>query len=120
MYKEIVIGAGENPKTIGFLSNGVTPLFYKQVFKTDLLQMLTDSGDMEIAGDKIPELAYIMAKQAEKADMSKANYEGYIEWLSQFEALDIVLKAAEIANVYISDSLTSVEPKKNGKGKANA
>ena len=106
MYKEIVIGAGENPKTIGFLSNGVTPL--------------TDSGDMEIAGDKIPELAYIMAKQAEKADMSKANYEGYIEWLSQFEALDIVLKAAEIANVYISDSLTSVEPKKNGKGKANA
>ena len=118
MYKEIVIGAGEHQKTIGFLSNGATPLFYKQVFKNDLLQMLTGGGQMEIASDKIPELAFIMAKQAEKADMTKVNYNGFVDWLSQFEPLDLVIKSTEIADVYIGDSMTSVEPKKNGKGKA--
>lgn len=118
MYKEIVIGGGDHSQTIGFLSNAVTPLYYKQVFKVDLLQMLTESGDMEIAGDKIPELAFIMAKQAEKADMTKINYDSYIEWLEQFAPLDLVLKSTEIANVYIADSLTSVEAKKNSKGKA--
>ena len=118
MYKEIEIGGGEHAKTIAFLSNGVTPLFYKQVFKKDLLQALSNGGEMEIAGDSVPELAFIMAKQAEKADMTKLNFESFIEWLSQFEALDIALNSAKIADVYLGDSMTSVDPKKNGKGKA--
>ena len=114
------MGNGENKKTVAFISNGVTPLFYKQVFNKDLLQTLTNGdGDMEIASDKIPELAYIMAKQAEKANMMELNYEGYLEWLATFEPLDLVIHSSEIANVYISDSLPSVEPKKKGKGKQN-
>ena len=117
MLKEIMIGANN----VKFLSNGATPLFYKQIFKSDLLKQLNGDG-LEIASDKIPELGFVMAKQAEEhtiADMMKLSYESYIEWLSQFEPLDVVLKSAEIANVYLSDSIPSEEPKKKVKGEAS-
>lgn len=120
MYKEISIGK-KTPRKLALLSNGATPLFYKQIFNRDLLQYLTedgsDEGNMEIASDKIPELAYIMAKQAEKADMQKLSFEDYMQWLEGFEALDITMNAAAIANVYISDSIPSVTPKKKGSEK---
>ena len=120
MKREIQIG----DKTVAFLSNGVTPLFYKQLFKKDLLQTLKGNGEWDIVGDHIPELAFIRAMQAQEgitaADMMKLSYESYIEWLSQFEALDITMHGGEITNIYISDSIPSAEPKKKGKGKANA
>lgn len=116
MYREVTIGVN----TIPFLSNGVTPLFYKQIFKSDLLKQLNTSGNFELAGDKIPELAFIMAKQAEKADMSKLNYNSYVTWLEQFEPLDLVMHGKEIAEVYISSSIPTEEPKKKAGGKANA
>lgn len=111
MYRELQIGK----KTIGFLSNGATPLYYKMLFKKDLLSMVNGT-DMEIAQDNIPELAFIMAKQADKADMSKLSFEQYVEWVSLFEALDLVMAGAEIAGVYIADSIPMEEPKKKVRG----
>lgn len=112
MFKEITVGG----KPIPFLSNGVTPLLYKQLFKNDLLKALNSNGEFEIANEKIPELAFIMAKQGEKgvktADLMKLNFESYVEWLSQFEPLDLVMVGADIVNVYISDSIQTEEPKK--------
>lgn len=115
MYKVIKVGAN---KEIAFLSNGLTPLFYKQVFKNDLLKSLNSSGEFALASDKIPELGYIMMKQAEKADMTKVSYEGYLEWLEGFEPLDLVMASADITDVYISNSIPTEEPKKKGNGKA--
>lgn len=117
MYKEIEVGGDK--KKIAFLSNGLTPLFYKQVFKTDLLKALNENGEFSLASDKIPELGFIMVKQAEKADMTKVNYESYLEWLSGFEPLDLTMASAEITDVYFSNSIPSEEPKKKGRGKAN-
>lgn len=114
MFKELTVGA----KKIAFLSNGLTPIFYKQLFGTDLLQQLTQNGEFEIAGDKVPELAYVMAMQGKKADMTKLSIEGYYEWLADFEPLDIVVHGSEIAKVYLSNSLPSVDPKKKANGKA--
>lgn len=114
MFKELKIGA----KKIGFLANGLTPLFYKQVFGTDLLKQLTESGKFEIAGDKIPELAYIMAKQAEKADMSTLNYDGYLAWLEGFEALDLVMNGQDVVKVYMANTVPSEKPKKKASAEA--
>lgn len=116
MVKEIQIGAN---KSIKFQSNGATPLFFKQIFKHDLLKELNGDG-LEIAQDKIPELAFVMAKQAEKANMMDLNFDSYVAWLSEFEPLDLVLAGADIANVYISDSIPYEEPKKKKKGAVNA
>lgn len=111
MYRELQIGN----KTIAFQSNGATPLYYKMLFKKDLLSMVNGS-DLEIATDNIPELAFIMAKQADKADMSKLNFEMYVEWISIFEPLDLVMAGADIAGVYIADSIPTEEPKKKVRG----
>lgn len=119
MFKELKIGA----KKVSFLSNGVTPLFYKQIFKGDLLKSLNTGEQFEIASDKIPELAFIMAKQAESitpADMMKLSINEYIEWLSQFEPLDLTMCGSEIVGVYLSDSVPTEEPKKKVSGKASA
>ena len=107
MHKEMKIGA----KTVTFLSNGATPLFYKMLFKKDLLKQLNGEG-FEVASDNIPELAFIMAKQADKADMMKLSMNDYIDWLSNFEPLDLVMSGGEIANVYIADSIPTEEAKK--------
>lgn len=111
-------------KTVSFLSNGVTPLIYKQIFNEDLLQALKGNGEWDLVGDHIPKMAFVMAMQAKEgvtaADLMKISYDEYIEWLSQFEALDITMHGGEITAAYIADSIPSAQPKKKGKGKASA
>ena len=116
MRKEIEIG-GNNYE---FVANAATPIYYKQFFKKDLLAGLTSGDGISIASDALPELAFIMAKQADKADMMKLSFKNYIEWLERFEALDIALHAEEILSVYYNDIETTVEPKKKEKGARNA
>lgn len=115
MTKDITIGG----KPITFTANGATALFYKQFFHKDLLtEISTDGKEMEIASESIPELAFIMAKQADKADMMHLKFDMYIEWLELFEPLALMLAGNEIFNVYVADSIPSAEPKKKAKGKA--
>lgn len=120
MRKDIQIG----DRTVSFLSNGATPLFYKQLFHKDLLQTMKGTGEWDIVGEHVPELAYIMAMQAKDgmtaSEMMKLTYEGYINWLLEFEALDITMHGGEITAIYIADSIPSADPKKKGKGKASA
>lgn len=115
MRKELEIG-GNN---YAFVANAATAIYYKQFFKKDLLANLTSGDGIAIASDALPELAFIMAKQADKADMMHLKYETYLEWLERFDAMDIALHAEEILSVYYTDMETSVEPKKKGKGARN-
>lgn len=116
MTKEITIGG----KQITFTSNGATPLFYARFFHKDLMKQMSANGDeLQLATENIPELAFIMAKQADKADMAHLTDDMYIEWLSLFNPLDIAVKGNEIFMVYIADSMNTVEPKKKV-GKQNA
>ena len=116
MTKEIMIG----DKPITFTSNGATPIFYKQFFKKDLMKFTNLDGNeaaMELAEGEINELAFIMAKQADKADMMKLTFANYIEWLELFNPLDLTMKSDEIYMVYLADSVPMEEPKKKGRGK---
>lgn len=77
MLKEISIGA----RKVALLANGATPLYFKQTFNKDLISKVYGSED-QIAevNDCAPELAFIMAKQAEKMNnpaikMEALNYE---------------------------------------------
>lgn len=114
MTKAIEIGG----KTITFTANGATPVFYREFFKKDLLKEITSSEDgLLLASDSVPELAFIMAKQADGADMMKLTHQHYIEFLSLFNALDLPLKGAEIFGVYVADAAPSEESKKNKSAK---
>lgn len=117
MTKEIIVGG----KPITFTANGATPLFYKQFFKKDLMKFTginEKEAAMELAEGDITGLAFIMAKQADKADMMHLTMQNYIEWLELFNPLDVTMKSDEIYMLYVADSVPMEEPKKKGRGKA--
>lgn len=115
MTREIEIGG----KPIKFTANGATPVFYKMFFRKDLLKEITSSDDgLILASDSVPELAFIMAKQADGADMYKLEHKHYIEFLTLFNPLDLPIKGAEIFGVYTADSVPTEESKKKTSGKA--
>ena len=114
MTKDVQIGG----KTISFTANGATPLFYKQFFGKDLLKEITTTDDgLVLASDSIPELAFIMAKQSDKADMLHLTQEMYIEFLSLFDALDLPLAGEDIFGVYVANSTPTEPAKKKTSGK---
>lgn len=116
MTKEIKIG----DKQITFTANGATALYYKQFFHKDLMKLISsdDGASMELATDNIPELAFIMAKQADKADMMNLKFANYIEWLELFNPLDLTMKGEEIFMIYVADSVPMEKSKKKVSAKA--
>lgn len=113
MYSELKIGGVKVP----LLSNAATPLRYKQFFHKDILkEMQGASKDSAKITDSLPELTFIMAKQAEaktkKCDMNTLKESDFIDWLEMFDAYDIPMASEEIINVYLGNALSDVEAKK--------
>lgn len=112
MYKEVEIGK----KVVPMLANGATPIRYKMTFGGDLLlefQQAEKNG--ALVASSISQLAFIMAKAAEKADMTKLNVDKYAEWLEQFEPLDLTLASEDIVNLYMGNMESTSEVKKKVK-----
>lgn len=115
MYKELKIGN----ITVPMLANGATPYRYNMVFKKDLITEF--QGAEENAArvtTSIPELAFIMAMAAkakeEKIDMNLLNKEMYLDWLEQFDPMDLPMASDAIIDVYMANNKTSSQPKKKG------
>ena len=107
MYKKITVDG----KEMELAANAATPFRYKQVFHKDLLSIFSNEEKAETQGvEAITELAYIMAKQAEKADMNRLTYEEFIEWLEGFEPMAFVESAEDILNVYVDSAITTSSP----------
>ena len=84
---------------------------YKHIFHKDLFHILGNEERAEKDGvEAIQELAFIMNKQAEKADMTKLDEEAYMKWLEQFPAMAFVEKAEDILNAYMESSITTATP----------
>ena len=99
-------------KPVELVANGATPVLYKRVFRRDFLNSANKADDMDI----YVELAFIMAKQAEKPMAELINslkYEDYLEWIENFGAMDIVEKVTDIFSLYQGQAVqTSVSKKK--------
>ncbi len=100
-------------KSVPMMSNAATPIRYKQVFKKNLNSFFLGKMSEEESADLPGELAYIMSKSAEGADMNKLSFDGYVEWLTGFEALDFAVAVTDIINVYQNNLGSSSEVKKN-------
>ena len=113
MVKTVKIGGGE----VILAANAATPYRFKQVFGEDLFRIFsetqtkTEEENIELA-DTVMKLAYIMMKQAEKADMDMISVDDFMKWLEGYAPMDIVLAGEEIIGLYMSSTLGSVEPKK--------
>jgi len=96
---------------IELVANAATPFRFKQVFQKDLLQILGNEKKAEEEGvEAVTQLAYIMAKQAEKADMAKLTYDDFIVWLEGFGSMAFVDAAEDIVNAYMNNTQTSATP----------
>lgn len=120
MYREINVG----DKIVPMLANGATPIRYRMIFGKDLMREFegaqSDSGK---ATSSIAELAFIMSKAAEAQNggkaMSTLNLESYVEWLEQFEPLDLAMAAEAVIDLYMGNqnTLSDVKKKVDGKSK---
>ena len=98
-------------KEIEFSANAATPFRYRQVFHKDLLSILGNEEKAQNEGvEAVTELAFIMAKQAEKADMGKLNEEMFFEWLEGFGSMAFVNNAEDILNIYMESTETTSMP----------
>ena len=102
-------------KTLEVLANAATQIRYKQVFHRNLMGFFLGKGTDEDNAETVQELAYIMARAAERADMGKLSYDDYIEWLEGFEPLAFANQetASEIIDVYQGNQIADSEVKKN-------
>lgn len=98
-------------KELALAANAATPFRFKQTFKKDLFHVL---GNEQLAQENgvetVMQLAFIMAKQAEKADMNTLTEDQFIEWLEGFGSMAFVESAEEILNVYMDTTEPSVTP----------
>lgn len=107
MFKTLNID-GED---IEFSANAATPFRYRQIFHKDLLSILGNEEKAQNEGvEAVTELAFIMAKQAEKADMGKLNEEMFFEWLEGFGSMAFVNNAEDILNIYMESTETTSTP----------
>ena len=107
MYKTVSIGG----KELEFKATAATPFRFKTVFHRDLLQILGDQERAEKEGaEVVTQLAYIMNKQADGADMSKLNEDTFVDWLDGFGAMDFINSAEEILKVYMDSTVGTATP----------
>lgn len=113
MFKKVKIGG----ITVPMLANGATPIRYKHTFHKDIIsEFQIAENDYSKVASSIPELAFIMAKQAEAKEkdvsLSLLNEDMFVEWLEQFDPMDLPLAAEQIVNLYMGNNATSSESKK--------
>ena len=107
MFRKITIDG----KEVELAANAATPFRYKQVFKQDLFSILGNEEKAETQGvEAVTQLAYIMSKQAEKADMNKLNYDEFLIWLEEFGPMAFVNSAEEIMNTYMESTVGTSMP----------
>lgn len=113
MTKSITLEGG---KEVKLAANAATPFRFKQLFGSDLLRIFQQSTKSEYdgmtLGEVVTQMAFIMNRQAEGANMNDISMDDFFSWLEGFEAMDFVNAGEEIINVYLSSTKTSVEAKK--------
>lgn len=112
MYREIKIGE----MSIPMKATAATALRYRHVFGQDLISELQKSeADTSLGLSTIQQLAFIMACAADPdKDMDKLNDEAFMKWLDKFEPLDLANATEDIVNLYMGNTKSTSEAKKNG------
>ena len=113
MYADVKIG----DKVVPMVASAATKIHYKQLFKKDLIMLMNrarsgnDEDIQEGATDLVPELAYVMAVQAEKSGFADKNFNTFVEWLENFEPWEIEMAAAQIMALYTVQQKSTSKPK---------
>lgn len=108
MYRTVMVDGNE----MELAANAATPFRYKQVFKSDLFSVLGNEKRAEEEGvEAVTKLAYIMHKNAEKADMNKLNEDDFITWLEGYSPMAFINASEDILAVYMDSTTGTATPK---------
>lgn len=111
MQKTVKIG----DKDVMMRSSATTAIRYRNIFHEDIMKELMEMDPKKMDAnviEKIQKLGYIMARSAEHADMKTLTEDGFVEWLDQFETIDIIQASKDIMMLYLGNKLSSSELKK--------
>lgn len=101
-------------KEVGMVANAASPYIYKQIFHEDFLAKIQEKTP---DADLFQKMGFVFAKQNEIekiSDLVKLTEEVYLEWLTGFEPLDILLATKEIADLYYRQRKGTAVPKSKG------
>lgn len=107
MFGKVKIGS----KEVELLANAATPYRYNQIFHDDYMKKVSGETSEAEKIDLFVRLGFVMAKQAEGADMNKLNEDMFFEWLEGFEANDLFEAAGDISLFYAGTTATETDPK---------
>ena len=112
MYGDVILKDPSGVKrTVPMVANAATLIRYKQLFHSDLLSgMINSEGNFDV--DVVSKLAFVMAKQAAKADMKALNMDQFIEWLEDFDSMAFIENINEIVGIYSNSKENTSEEKK--------
>lgn len=107
-YGVVKIGGVDVPMT----ANAATPIRYNQIFREGYYKTVTDGTiTTEQRIEFFEKVGFVMAKQAEKTDMTKIREADFFEWLEQFEVNDLINAVDDIADVYQGNQARESTPK---------
>lgn len=124
MYKEVMIERADGKdEPTPLMANAATALRYKQIFHNDLLTLFANAetekdGAKYYNIDFLPELTFVMAMQARaKTDkgvkLDQLSLDNMIDWLEDYDSLAIENASREILSVYLKNTDSDSEAKKN-------
>lgn len=116
MYTELPLKTLDGEKTFRFLATGSTAIRYRQVFHHDLMVALNKLQQLETSDEVdtgvVDKLAFVMNRQAEKADMTTVSSDDFLEWADQFDGAELFTNMDKIVGLYLGNKVTSSTPKK--------
>lgn len=117
MRRTINIGDME----VAFEANAASFVYAQKIFKKDYINIVTRLSEEAPDFDGLTDLAFIFAKQAEMMDgkigreaMVSLTEKDEIEWLEQFETLDVLMALGEISKLISAQSKITSVPKRKG------
>ena len=112
MFNTVTIGE----KPVPMLCLASTNIYYNKIFGVDPIALQASKITPAEGIDFATKMAFVMAKQAElqsdRAAMLRLNEGDFIDWLDNFEAVDLQMALEDVMNTYRADAKTSSTPKK--------
>lgn len=111
MQKSIMIGDVE----VAMRASAATAIRYRNTFHSDIMKELMEMNPEKIDAsviEKIQKLGFIMAKSAEGANMTTLTEDDYLEWLDQFDSLEMMTASKDIVSIYLGGKVSESELKK--------
>ena len=118
MRKELELETSEGTiVSVPFKSSGTTTIWFRKFTGKELVESVNDiNGNTQKAEKVYSRLAYVMHQQAvaeSLKELSELDEDSFIEWIDKFEPLTFANNAEAIVDIYICNTETSSDAKKN-------